>query len=58
MYTYGTDEEFWEIVADLEKEFGITFDGDEVMDMGEMTVRSFIELVVKKVEKQKGDQGV
>ena len=58
MYTYGTYEEFREIITDLEDEFSISFDGDKVMDMGEMTVRSFIELVVKRVEKQKGDQDV
>ena len=58
MYTYGSEEEFQEIIAELEEEFDITFDGDEILEIGDMTVKAFIELVVKKIEKQKGDQDV
>lgn len=58
MYTYCSTEEILGIVADLEEEFDIMFDADEIEKIGEMTVKAFVKLTVEKVGKQKGDQDV
>lgn len=53
MYTYGATDEFRNIISELEEAFGIEIESDEI---GEMTVRTFIDTVInlvgmKKVEK-------
>lgn len=46
LYTYGSRDEFRQMIADLEQEYDITFEDE---DIGEMTVQAFVDLVVSLV---------
>jgi|GEM_PF-5560242 len=48
LYTYGSTDEFRVILSDLEEAYHIQFESDEI---GEMTVRAFIDMVINKVKR-------
>ncbi|MFF2532284.1 hypothetical protein ACFVS2_25580 [Brevibacillus sp. NPDC058079] len=52
MYTYGSKDEFREMIAQLEEDLQINIESD---DIGEMTVRTFIDLVIKKAQESRNN---
>jgi DUF1365 family protein len=52
MFTYGSDDEFKEIIDEIEDTFGFIFPTDEYeyAVIGEMKVKDFIALIMKLAE--------